>query len=283
VIRRKMPLIIVGIALAGCTSIKSTMLTRDEGNSTWTAIKTSGYPITVKVPTHLRLTVYEKFYITLNEGNVTYEDLRQQADELGQKIATDSAQDTIANRQKKKDLEAAAGTARRKHSPSTGAVHVPVVDINNRMLTTLDFTTQLIETEKIVTVDQKRPAAGTLKFKTGLTNDQSIQAIQSKAADDTIRQIGLAVQRFIANLNGGTVADTALTTVPDVPDFANLDPKAARPARNPISLTDGDVVGDDVQTQWRVVATKVFNLDDPNVELHTAEFLQATVNGWSCR
>ncbi len=48
----------------GCSSSRSTMLTRNECNTGWNKIgHLHGTPITLKVPTHLRIYVYEKYYM----------------------------------------------------------------------------------------------------------------------------------------------------------------------------------------------------------------------------
>src|SRR3954465_10418293 len=65
-LRRTFPFAVVCILLAviGCTSMTSTMLTRDESNRFWTrkgGLK--GVPITLKVPTHVQLTVFERYFV----------------------------------------------------------------------------------------------------------------------------------------------------------------------------------------------------------------------------
>jgi len=57
------PVLISTIA-AGCSSSRSTMLTRNECNTGWNKIShLHGTPITLKVPTHLRVYVYEKHFM----------------------------------------------------------------------------------------------------------------------------------------------------------------------------------------------------------------------------
>ena len=51
----------------GCSSMSSTMLTRDESNQFWSrkgALK--GAPITLKVPTHVQLTMFERHFLFKN-------------------------------------------------------------------------------------------------------------------------------------------------------------------------------------------------------------------------
>jgi hypothetical protein len=70
-LRRTYPFAVVCILLAviGCTSMTSTMLTRDENNRFWTRKgPLKGVPITLKVPTHVQLTVFERHYM-VNDAN----------------------------------------------------------------------------------------------------------------------------------------------------------------------------------------------------------------------
>src|SRR5262245_49862691 len=59
--------------VAGCASIESTMIERDECNSEWEKDRhIKGIPITLKVPTHLKLYVFDKHYLELvNVGGET--------------------------------------------------------------------------------------------------------------------------------------------------------------------------------------------------------------------
>src|SRR5262245_6108818 len=52
----------------GCASIESTMVTRDETNQYWERHNClNGIPITVKVPTHLKLYVFHKHYLEFTQ------------------------------------------------------------------------------------------------------------------------------------------------------------------------------------------------------------------------
>jgi hypothetical protein len=48
---------------SGCASSCSTLLLRDDCNTVWTKTRSRGTPITLKVPTHVKLYVYEKHFI----------------------------------------------------------------------------------------------------------------------------------------------------------------------------------------------------------------------------
>lgn len=66
--------IVLATFIAGCRSSSSTMFSRNETNSGWMQFRrVHGFPITIKVPTHLKLHVYEKHF--LEEGDGSYVDL----------------------------------------------------------------------------------------------------------------------------------------------------------------------------------------------------------------
>jgi len=56
-------IVAVLLGITGCKSSRSTVFFRDEMNSEWETEKANGIPITVKVPTHLKLYVYEKHFL----------------------------------------------------------------------------------------------------------------------------------------------------------------------------------------------------------------------------
>ena len=63
----KLFLVIFFLPLVGCGSSKSTVLTRDEMNLGWQTISgVHGVPITVKVPTHVKLYVYKKHFLSVD-------------------------------------------------------------------------------------------------------------------------------------------------------------------------------------------------------------------------
>jgi hypothetical protein len=65
------------LAVIGCSSISSTMLTRDESNRFWTRKgDLKGVPITLKVPTHVQLTVFERHFMVKGPVKVPGEEPR---------------------------------------------------------------------------------------------------------------------------------------------------------------------------------------------------------------
>ncbi|NOX54284.1 MAG: hypothetical protein GXP27_07540 [Planctomycetes bacterium] len=57
-------IVFVSCVLSGCKSLHSRLLYRDETNSCWVQSKLRGVPITLKVPTHLKVEIVEKTLLT---------------------------------------------------------------------------------------------------------------------------------------------------------------------------------------------------------------------------
>lgn len=63
-LRNVLPLLCLAWSTWGCASVESTMVTRDETNQYWERHNClNGIPITLKVPTHLKIYVFHKHYI----------------------------------------------------------------------------------------------------------------------------------------------------------------------------------------------------------------------------
>lgn len=68
----------VVLASIGCSSFKTNFLFRSEDNSHWQREKhLKGVPVTLKIPTHVRIDVIEKRYIFLGVGQKGIVDLKQ--------------------------------------------------------------------------------------------------------------------------------------------------------------------------------------------------------------
>ncbi len=186
------------ILLVGCRSLNSTFLMRNEENSGWSTVKhLPGVPITLKVPTHLRLAVIERHFLKVDGNGVQY-------------------------------------------------VPVPVV--------IRDVNTEFLKTEKIFTVDLKRPAAGTAKsaIEFDSENDEQYfkkitQEIEDKTIDAVSNLVGkLAPKGVFANASsGGGVAVTSTET---------------------LKVVDS------------IVAVQVFEIDAPDFEQSIREFLDCHIN-----
>lgn len=122
----------------------------------------------------------------------------------------------------------------------------------------LSIEAKLVETDKVFTVDVKRPAAGTLDYtmefgdKTGdLDNTQYFKQIKSHIVDKTVQD-----------------ADKALQTV--LPLLRKATPASA-----------GDTASDlaaQVITETRTVAWKRFDLDTPDFEMEVGCFVEQHLN-----
>jgi hypothetical protein len=186
-------LLTVTMAVAGCASATSTLLMRDESNSVWEKKKhLTGIPITLKVPTHVKVYVYETYYLqTVTVGGVE----------------------------------------------RTERLKLP---FNVR-----DFAQEFIYTEKIFTVDFKRPAAGTFNLRLDMTEDQYFQNVAQDVTDQTIQQVGSLIK---------TLAPGGL-----IPTLAGA--------------SDGAVPLDALVPVKSVVAVGIFEIDAPDFEQQLTTFI----------
>jgi len=186
--------------LAGCSSLKSTMLTRDETNMGWQTVKSCGVPITLSVPTHLRVQIQERRFLTPDVDTHKW---------------------------------------------------IPLFDDQKRAVIALDVKLDFIRTEKIFTVDFKRPAAGTIDFSADFQN-QYITKLSSSITDRTIADVSLALQGILSVVpKGGT--KTTLT--------------GGAPAARTIEVAP-------VREINSVRAVGIFEIDDPMWELNVAQFIE---------
>ena len=192
---------IFGCALAavsaGCQSSVSTMLTRNESNTAWDRHQClSGVPITLKVPTHVKLYIYDTYFL-----------------------------DTVV----------------------VGGV--PRVQRIKLKYPVRDYAQEFIYTEKIFTVDFKRPAAGTFNLKLEMTQDQYISKVQHDVTDKTIEQV------------------TAL--------FSTLAPKGL--LAGAVSLDSASIDGQ-IGTIKSVSAVGIFEIDAPDFEQQVTWFINHHLN-----
>jgi hypothetical protein len=202
VARMRWPALSLGILLpalvSGCTSMSSTMVTRDESNQTWTRHRClQGVPITLKVPTHVKVYVIEHHYL--------------------QRVKCEGS--------------AVARTQR---------LTLPYV--------VRDFAQEFIYTEKIFTVDFRRPAAGTYNLHLDMTEDQYIEKVQHDVTDQTIAQVG----NLIRGAAPGGLLPSPRSAIPNPEDFL-------------FEVTS-------------VVAVGIFEIDAPDFELQLSGFLNCHLN-----
>ena len=185
--------VLLGCSMTSCKSIESTFFSRNEMNTGWQKVEhLKGVPITLKVPTHLKVEVIEKHYLTTS---------------------------TIG------------GVSQVTHLK----VPVPMREVRH------DF----IRTEKMFTVDFKRPAAGRMDLTLEMNDEQYFKKIEHEVEDETINAISNLVQSVGSQF---------------------------RPAAG------GEDVEKNVKEVESVVAFKVFEIDAPDFELQLSEFLQCHLN-----
>jgi hypothetical protein len=191
----------ITVIQTGCSSIKSTLLERDATNTGWTSLKTCGVPVTLKVTTHLRVTVTENRLFTMNVE---------------------------------------------------GKKWVPLEDTQGCAVTERSWALEEIKTDKVFTVDFKRPAAGTIKYDAKFSN-QYFTEFSNEVEDRTIAEISSAIQGIISVLpksSGASGEDRGFTNgLPEIKRFPT------------------------------VVAVAVFAVDEPNWELQMTDFLAQQLTG----
>lgn len=188
---------IFAACLAGCTSINSTLLTRNESNTNWERHPhLHGVPITLKVPTHLKVYLYQKHFFY--------------ASEMGMR-----------------------------------RLELPFV--------VSDLSYEFIETEKIFTVDFKRPPAGTFNLRVDMTADeQYFQQIQHDVYDTTIEDVTTLL---------GSIAKKGLLAAPVSTE-----------------LNTGGITDKELKEVTSIAAVQMFEIDDPQFEQKVTEFINCHLN-----
>ena len=231
--------LLLSLSISGCKSIQTTLLDRHAPSGGTECIDLDGYPITLKIPTHLRLTLYETTFLE------------------------------------------------EKPKVGTEVNGWEIVTVNGTALTTMTFSTQLIETEKIFTLDHKRPCAGQNKYGVNFTDDQYIDQMSSGLTDDAIRQSGIALSRAVTLLAGRnvqartpdeatrTLASGAFTSI-----YTDALSKKTRPVPEAMRIGSTELGDSTLKTQSisNVLATEIFETDDPEFELRVSDFLRKSLD-----
>ncbi|MCY2966778.1 MAG: hypothetical protein NT069_24640 [Planctomycetota bacterium] len=140
-----------------------------------------------------------------------------------------------------------------KANPKLGELHERGLHV------TYDF----IKTKKIFTIDPKRPAAGTAKWTLNLKN-QYPENVDNAISDLTIQQVGAAIERIASSGGLGKF-------------FSASKPATATAASEGGNPNDSDEAAKYYRLE-SVVATQVFEVEDPQVEDRVAAFLETHVN-----
>jgi hypothetical protein len=229
--------------------------------------------MTLKVATHLRVTITEQQY---------FEPVSQAVEIAAAQAKAVAARKAAGkeNQPEKLPEDEAVDALRQGLPPGLPNCPAlrPLTDIDDTPIRTYDFTTQLIETDTIALVDQKRPAAGTIAYRSAISEDYSLREMQGSVEDVSIRQIGFGIASTIAALTGTRPPANPAAVKPNPKSaLKNLDPGGNH--TRPAEVTSGLAPGPDgFLIQTRVIATRIFDLNDPDLELQITEFLTRSLS-----
>jgi len=277
---------VIALLLAGCASTSSTLLDSENSASCPKMVKGKGVPVTLKVATHIRITVTEQQYFEA----VTAQAEQPPAPEGGGTPAaggpvppapapapvpaTEARDDPATTGQTNTTPEESTPLPRTTEQRAPGLRQV--VDDHGYPIRTYDYSTQVIETDTIVLVDQKRPAAGRIAYRSSISEDYTLRQMQGSVEDVSIRQIGYGIASTIAALTGAAPPDSP-TAIKDTTTFDLKEQNGGnhtRPAPEGSKRAPGPTA---LHVQDRVIATRVFDLNDPDLELQISEFLAASL------
>lgn len=191
----------------GCTGIGSRFLHRDETNTEWQQEKLRGVPVTVKVPTHVKISVIEQRYFYTNaDGD-------------------------------------------------------PPLEIPN-CSRVIDY--EFIHTSRLFTVDPKRPAAGTSSWEIDL-DGQYPKSVKNDVSDLTIQQVSVAIETIAKSGGIGKLFK------------APKGKSASENLKNGLQGVDENEL-DKYTVFPSIVASRIFAVDDPMLEIHVEEFMNQHVN-----
>lgn len=180
--------LLITISACGCTSFCTTIVQRTPDNRfcpNFPKSKTKGLPVKLKVPTHIEATITEKFFV-----------------ESTQEAAAD-----VAN--------------------PNGRIKCREVGLwlDGERIRHLEVDTKVIYTEKVFTVDFRRPAGGLLNLSAiDFDSEQYFKQVKASYEEKTLAQItsalgtlkpGLTGSASASNLNGisGLLMDTRTVAV----------------------------------------------------------------------
>ncbi len=199
--RNTMPTIRIGLLslvmflhfTSGCTSFRTSILQRTASGTfveNYPRRITRGIPVKLKVPTHLEVVIEEDFFIQKTDSIPTKREIlaayRLAKPDLASK-GDDELQQLLNNENEnfKKEIAESATTSMFKEIPLL---------IDNQKIRSLNISTSVIYTDKVFTVDFKRPAAGLLNITdTTFDSEQYFKQINAKYTEETLKDINTAI------------------------------------------------------------------------------------------
>ncbi len=123
----------------------------------------------------------------------------------------------------------------------------------------LDVETEIIKTDKVFTVDFKRPGAGTLDLDLAFNKEQYFSQIDSKLEDRTIQELGELAAQVITSTRKFAAASSITAEKPTDAVLNALNAKG-------------------IYRETRTVAYKRFDINDPDFECQVEAFVNHHLN-----
>ena len=234
------PLLIV-LVVSGCTSFRTTVLQRGSDHRMYPNVpcaKTKGLPVKLKVPSHVEVTVKESFFIQATKPKSTpidspalanakahaenttraYLSALDSAAVAAAKSAADPSNANLTAEAANAGTQATAAQARQAEAVAAlavvkadepGAPTLPVdcqeidVCLDGQQIRHFDVETRVIYTDKVFTVDFRRPAGGVLNLSTiDMDDEQYFRQIKAVYEEQTLKQINGAIGAVTSGITG---------------------------------------------------------------------------------
>jgi len=235
-IRGAFALLLIG-SLAGCSSIRSTLVEWDQYQNRWATKKADGYPITLRVPTHMRVDVVDSRFMVRHASG-------------------DGVTDIVRLTQGK------ILTRRNINTQILYTSQVFLVDMKRPAAGRLNYGVNFTPDQYISQV-QSREADDTIQ-----QSSAAFVRIANSLAGQRTNEASLGLDPSLSVLQGNEINQTSLGT-------PATDARPDNPAPVTSALTPMEQIGAvNVKETPTVIASETFDLDDPEFEWKVAAFTQ---------
>lgn len=278
------------LMLTGCSSFRTTIWQRCSDHRLYPnqpCAKTKGLPVKLKVPSHVEVTISESFFIQatkpkaitprsealdnaerrLQDATIAALEAARVSNELHRKklehpnnanvTAAASAAQGFAKtandnlEQAKKLVENVKGSEP-EATPTAAQCREIEVCLDGQPVRHFDVDTKVIYTDKVFTVDFRRPAGGVLDLSAiNMDDEQYFRQIKAAYEEQTLEQINGAIADITAGVTGQSVSGMSAT------------------------INGARVQG--LATDTRTVAVTRFDISDPSWEHHLNCFVDRHV------
>lgn len=234
------PLLMV-LVVSGCTSFRTTVLQRGSDHRMYPNVpcaKTKGLPVKLKVPSHVEVTVKESFFIQATKPETTpipsdalanarsyaknttqaYLFALEAAAVAAAKSAADPGNTVLKDAAANATAQSVAAKARQTEAVAalkevedaepdapTRPVDCQEIDVclDGQQIRHFDVETRVIYTDKVFTVDFRRPAGGVLNLSTiDMDDEQYFRQIKAAYEEQTLKQINGAIGAVTSGITG---------------------------------------------------------------------------------